>query len=253
MPLVRFAARLAAGILIAPAALGAGPDPAAALAAALPTVVRVDVVKRAPAAPAKSDFMEQIDRLLERPDRRTPDPRSESGSGFVLDPAAGLVVAADFVVRDAETISLLRHDGGVVVAELVAMDEETQLALLRAPLADLPAVAWADSGLLRPGDAVFAAGHLFELGLLVTGGIHSGTIGPGDGTSGRVYLATDAPVMMGSAGGPLLDAAGRVVGVLVGSFGTSLERSIGIAVPAAVARPVLERLRSGPTPRGGLD
>ena len=131
MPLVRFAARLAAGILIAPAALGAGPDPAAALAAALPTVVRVDVVKRAPAAPAKSDFMEQIDRLLERPDRRTPDPRSESGSGFVLDPAAGLVVAADFVVRDAETISVLRHDGGVVVPELVAMDEETQLALLR--------------------------------------------------------------------------------------------------------------------------
>lgn len=243
MPTIaRLFALLAVAILPASGSEAADPGPAAALAPALPAIVRVEIVKRTRSTPGDADLLDRLG--LDRP-----DPRNESGSGFVVDPAAGLVAAMEFVVRDAEAIALRLHDGRTVAAELLAMDEEAQLALLRAPVADLPAIAWADSGQLRPGDAVFAAGHPFDLGLLVTGGIHSGVIGPADRTSGRVYLATDAPVMPGTAGGPLFDASGRVAGVIVGSFGTSMERSVGIAVPAAVARRALERLREGAAPQ----
>ncbi len=251
MPLVRLAASLAAVVLIAPAALGAGPEPAAALAAALPAVVRVDVVKRT--QPGRDELMERLDQLLERQDRGGPDPRKESGSGFVLDAGLGLVAAAEFVVSDAEVITVQLPDGRTVTAELVAADAQTQLALLRAPITGQPAAEWADSRKLRPGDAVYAAGHHFDLGLLVTGGIHAGRIGPSDRTDGREYLATDSPVMPGSAGGPLLDSTGRVVGVIIGNFGSSMDRSLGIAVPADIARPILGRLRSGPVARGSLD
>lgn len=253
MPLLRLTAMVAAGLLSAPAAVASGPEPAAVLATALPAVVRIDVVKRVQPVAGRGEFQQQLDRLLERAERAAADPREESGSGFVVDSAAGLVAAAEFVVSNAESITLLLHDGRTVAAELVASDEESQLALLRAAVAGLPTLEWGDSEKLRRGDPVYAAGHQFNLGLLVTGGIHSGVIGPSDRTSGREYLATDAPVMLGNAGGPLLDAAGRVVGVVIGNFGTSMDRSLGIAVPASIARPVLERLREGAASPAGAD
>lgn len=150
--------------------------------------------------------------------------RSESsrgtnlGSGFVVS-GAGYLITNDHVVGDAETVSITYHDGVDTSATVVGRDRESDLAVLRAELARNVPIQFGDSDAVAVGDPVLAFGSPLALANTVTAGIVSAldrTIQAGDpGGTTRYYAAiqTDAAVNQGNSGGPLVDAAGRVIGV----------------------------------------
>lgn len=248
---------IVAMVLGAPLAQPQAPPQAAApgadvLAPLLPSVVAVRV-EQAPLTRSSTPFDEFLGLNGKRPDARE---RRGSGTAFVVDASAGLLVTTSFVVADATSIEIVLDDERAVPATVVAADEGTQLAVLRvdaAALRGLTALTWGDSRAAQVGDAVVMVGFPYELGRLASRGIVSGTsTRMGDG---REYLITDARILPGHAGGPLLDARGRVVGVAVAVFGTPASTStatIGITVPSAIAQPAVESLKLGPLARGTL-
>ena len=182
-------------------------------------------------------------------------PRVEGvGSGFVIDPD-GLIVTSYHVVKEADSVMVTLQDGRELEAVVVGADPKTDLALLEVDAGSaLPSVEFGDSDRTRVGDWVVAVGNPFGLRGTVTAGIVSGRgrdIGSGPYDD---YLQVDAPINRGSSGGPLFDRSGRVVGVNTAIFSpTGGNVGIGFAVPANVAMPVIESLRTdGRVDRGWL-
>ena len=182
-------------------------------------------------------------------------PRAEGvGSGFIVD-ASGLIVTSHHVVKGAESVTVTLQDGHALEARIAGIDPKTDLALLEVDAGgSLPVVEFGDSDRTRVGDWVVAVGNPFGLGGTVTAGIVSGRgrdIGSGPYDD---YLQLDAPINRGSSGGPLFDRSGRVVGVNTAIFSPSGGNvGIGFAIPANVAKPVIESLRTdGKVDRGWL-
>ena len=182
-------------------------------------------------------------------------PRTEGvGSGFIID-SSGIIVTSHHVVKGADSVTVTLQDGRRLEAEVVGADPKTDLALLEVDIADeLPVVEFGNSDRTRIGDWVVAVGNPFGLGGTVTAGIVSGRgrdIGSGPYDD---FLQVDAPINRGSSGGPLFDNTGRVVGVNTAIFSPSGGNiGIGFAVPANVAKPVIESLRTdGKVERGWL-
>ncbi|MEV8507414.1 trypsin-like peptidase domain-containing protein [Actinoplanes sp. NPDC051475] len=149
------------------------------------------------------------------------------GSGFVAS-RDGYVITNDHVVEGADnTMSVSFSDGSSASATLVGRDPESDIAVIKVSKGDLPPVQFGDSDSIAVGDPVLAFGSPLALVNTVTQGIVSAldrTIQAGDpGGTTRYYAAiqTDAAVNQGNSGGPLVDAAGRVVGV------NSVIRSVG--------------------------
>ncbi|MFI7597022.1 S1C family serine protease [Actinoplanes sp. NPDC049681] len=149
------------------------------------------------------------------------------GSGFVAS-RDGYVITNDHVVEGADnTMSVSFSDGSSAPATLVGRDPESDIAVIKVSKNNLPAVQFGDSDSIAVGDPVLAFGSPLALVNTVTQGIVSAldrTIQAGDpGGTTRYYAAiqTDAAVNQGNSGGPLVDAAGRVVGV------NSVIRSVG--------------------------
>ena len=200
-------------------------------------------------------FREFFERYFEDPQPVPPGPRSASqGSGFLIDPE-GLIVTNYHVVRGTAGITVTLHDGRRFDAEVRGVDERTDLALLSIPAEEpLPHAELGDSDALRVGDWVVAVGNPFGLGGTVTAGIVSARgrdirSGPFDD-----YLQIDAPINRGNSGGPLFDVSGRVVGVNTAIFSPSGGNvGIGFAIPARLARDVIEDLkRYGEVERGWM-
>ena len=182
-------------------------------------------------------------------------PRAEGvGSGFIVD-ASGLIVTSHHVVKGADSVTVTLQDGRRLEARVTGIDPKTDLALLEVDAGgSLPVVEFGDSDRTRVGDWVVAVGNPFGLGGTVTAGIVSGRgrdIGSGPYDD---YLQLDAPINRGSSGGPLFDRSGRVVGVNTAIFSPSGGNvGIGFAIPANVAKPVIESLRTdGKVDRGWL-
>jgi serine protease Do len=184
-----------------------------------------------------------------------PRPRVQSlGSGFIVDPS-GLIVTNNHVVADADEITVTLPDDTSLQAEVVGRDSITDLALLKVePKEKLPAVTWGDSTKTRVGDWVLAIGNPFGLGGTVTAGIVSARArdihaGPYDD-----FLQTDASINRGNSGGPMFNLAGEVIGINTAIFSPSGGSiGIGFAIPSALARPIIEQLRtSGKVQRGWI-
>ena len=182
-------------------------------------------------------------------------PRAEGvGSGFIVD-ASGLVVTSNHVVKGADSVTVTLQDGRKLEARIVGADPKTDLALLEVDAPEsLPVVEFGNSDRTRVGDWVVAVGNPFGLGGTVTAGIVSGRgrdIGAGPYDD---FIQIDAPINRGNSGGPLFDRSGRVVGVNTAIFSpTGGNVGIGFAVPANVAIPVVESLRTdGKVERGWL-
>ena len=149
------------------------------------------------------------------------------GSGFVATPD-GYVITNDHVVEGAgDAMSVSFSDGSSSPATLVGRDPESDIAVIKVSKSNLTTVQFGDSDSIAVGDPVLAFGSPLALVNTVTSGIVSAldrTIQAGDpGGTTRYYAAiqTDAAVNQGNSGGPLVDAAGRVVGV------NSVIRSVG--------------------------
>ncbi|AEB42738.1 MULTISPECIES: S1C family serine protease [Micromonospora] len=141
------------------------------------------------------------------------------GSGFIVS-ADGHVITNDHVVAGGTgKASVVFNDGSTAPATVVGQDEESDIAVIKVTRSGLRPVEFGDSDALAVGDPVLAIGSPLSLANTVTAGIVSAldrTMQAGEpGGPTRYYAAiqTDAAVNHGNSGGPLVDAAGRVIGV----------------------------------------
>lgn len=202
---------------------------------------------------------EQLKELFEKllpPGSAAPQERDVQslGSGFIIDPT-GYVVTNNHVIADATEVHVILSDNTKLDAEIVGKDSKTDLALLRVKSKKpLPYVVFGDSDTMRVGDWVIAVGNPFGLGGSVTAGIISArarniNAGPFDD-----FIQTDAAINRGNSGGPLFNLKGEVIGINTAIYSPSGGSiGIGFAVPAALAKPVIEQLKAhGRTFRGWL-
>ncbi|MGH9370132.1 MAG: trypsin-like peptidase domain-containing protein [Vicinamibacterales bacterium] len=191
-----------------------------------------------------------------------------SGSGVVVDPD-GYIVTNAHVVENATRIevelplsatggdpgrSILRRRGRALGAQIVAVDHETDIAVIKVEASALPALAFGDSDALRPGQLVLAFGSPLGLDSSVTLGIVSAVARQLTPEDPMIYIQTDAPINPGNSGGALVDTEGRLVGVntLIYSQGGGNE-GIGFAAPSNIVRNVFQQIRkSGRVRRGEI-
>jgi putative serine protease PepD len=175
------------------------------------------------------------------------------GSGFVVS-SDGHVITNDHVLGRGEPPAVVTfHDGSSVPATLVGREPESDLAVLRVDRTGLTPVELGDSSLIAVGDPVLAFGSPLALANTVTAGIVSAidrTIQSGDPGQVRYYAAiqTDAAVNQGNSGGPLVDAAGRVVGVnsviksVAATAGEAANIGLAFAIPISQAKRVAQEI-----------
>jgi putative serine protease PepD len=181
-----------------------------------------------------------------------------SGTGFVID-SDGHVVTNEHVVGTNQTVEVRFAEGGEEQARVVATDRSTDLAVLQVDLAghDVDPVELGSSADVQVGDPVNAIGNPFGLERSLTAGIVSAVdreIEAPNGFTINDAIQTDAPVNQGNSGGPLIDAAGNVIGV-VSQIASETGGNVGIgyAVPSDTVRSVVdELLRDGEIERGYL-
>jgi len=182
-----------------------------------------------------------------------------TGSGFVWD-ARGYVVTNDHVVRGGDSFVVTLADGTQLKADLVGTSPDNDVAVLKVetlPADGLPPLALGTSSDLRVGQAVFAIGNPFGLDQTLTTGVISGVnrqIRADTGRSIDGVIQTDAAINPGNSGGPLLDSAGRVIGINTAIVGPAGQYSgVGFAVPIDTVNRVVPVLIRGERPqRAGL-
>ena len=175
------------------------------------------------------------------------------GSGFLISDD-GYVVTNGHVVDDADEVSVILQDGTVLDAEVIGVDDKTDLALVKVQADHVfPFVSFATQE-ARVGEWVMAVGNPFGLGGTVTAGIVSARgreIGAGPYDD---FLQIDAPINRGNSGGPTFNLRGNVVGVNTAIFSPSGGSvGIGFAIPASLAVDVIDDLKDdGTVTRGWL-
>ena len=156
-----------------------------------------------------------------------------TGSGVVWD-STGLIVTNAHVADGRHPVSIVAG-GRTFDATLIASDPALDLAALRVEAADLPIALIGDSDLLRTGELVVALGNPRGIPGAASLGIvyHPAAGGPG----GRRWIAADVQLAPGCSGGPLADAAGRVVGI-----NTLVAFGLALAVPSRAVIHFLQRV-----------
>jgi len=172
-------------------------------------------------------------------------PNVRTGSGFVVH-ERGLVVTSRHVVVDALVIEVIVPKQGARAAVVVGEDAANDLALLRLedPPADLRALPISDGDDLRAGDWIVALGNPFGFSQTVTAGVVSFVgrhLPHSDFGVTNDFLQISAPVNPGSSGCPVLDLAGRVVGVTTQA--AEAAQGISFAVPSRSLRWALESMQ----------
>ncbi len=194
--------------------------------------------------------------------------RQVGGSGVILDPA-GYIVTNLHVVDGATRIqvrlprpaedtgpgaSVLKPAGELVGAQVVGIDRETDLAVLKVDRRDLPHLALGDSEAIKKGQLVFAFGSPLGLENSVSMGVVSAVARQLRPEDPMIYIQTDAPINPGSSGGPLVDTRGVVVGIntLILSMSGG-NQGLGFAAPANIVRSVFNQIKnSGYVRRGEI-
>jgi serine protease Do len=167
------------------------------------------------------------------------------GSGVIVSPD-GYILTANHVVSGAEEIMVgLGTELRKYKAKKVGTDPGTDVALLKIDEKNLPAITFTDSEKARAGDIVLAVGNPFGLRQTVTMGIISAV---GRGGVGIVdyenFIQTDAAINMGNSGGALVDIKGQLLGINTAIFSrTGGNQGVGFAIPANLARDVMQSLR----------
>ena len=174
------------------------------------------------------------------------------GSGFIIS-EDGYIVTNSHVISGGRpgnpavgSITVIMPDRKEYAAKLIGRDASSDLAVLKIEARGLPFVKFGDSARTRVGDWVVAIGNPYGLGGSVTAGIVSALHrNIGSGPYDR-YIQTDAAINQGNSGGPMFDLNGNVIGINSAIFSpTGGNVGIGFAIPAELARPIVETLRGG--------
>jgi serine protease DegS len=165
------------------------------------------------------------------------------GSGVIISPQ-GFVLTNNHVVADADEIKVMLSDGRDARATIAGLDPETDLAILRIDMPDLPSIVIGNSDSIRVGDVVFAIGNPFGVGQTVTQGIVSATGRNKLGISTfENFIQTDAAINPGNSGGALINARGELIGINTAIFSRSGgSQGIGFAIPESLAKDVMKQI-----------
>lgn len=169
------------------------------------------------------------------------------GSGVII-AADGLVVTNHHVIKDADEVKVALNDGREYAAEIVLIDEKSDLAMLKFEPEDrLKIVPLGDSESLEVGDIVLAIGNPFGVGQTVTSGIVSALARSQRGVKDfGFFIQTDAAINPGNSGGALVSMNGELIGINTAIFSRSGgSNGIGFAVPSNMVNVVLQSVRSG--------
>ena len=179
------------------------------------------------------------------------------GSGVIVDPD-GYIITNAHVVGGAQRvrvilssasagespISVLAAERKTLVANIVGLDTDIDLALLKVEAAGLPALPIGSYNKVRQGELVFAFGSPEGLQNSVTMGVISSVARQPDPDKPLVYIQTDAPINPGNSGGPLVDVEGSLVGIstfILSQSGGS--EGLGFAIPSGVVNFAYQQLR----------
>jgi serine protease Do len=211
-----------------------------------PTVVQIFVTGYT--TPDEEDPAAAAEPMIER----------SSGSGVILD-ADGYIVTNAHVVENATRLevelplaatagsgqSILRRRGRTVGAQVVAIDSETDIAVIKVDAHGLPTLPFGDSDTLRPGQIVLAFGSPLGLESSVSMGVVSAVARQLTPDDPMIYVQTDAPINPGSSGGALVDTDGRLVGINTLIYTQSGgSEGIGFAAPSNIVRNVFTQIRA---------
>ena len=167
------------------------------------------------------------------------------GAGFILD-REGTVLTNAHVVAGTATITATLYDGQRVTAEVVGIDPETDVAVVKlAPVKGLLAtVRLGDSDQIKVGQKVLVVGSPFGLGFTLTNGIVSGWGSPGmpERRTNDGMIQTTAPINPGNSGGPVMNSNGDVIGITTAVIAGA--QNIGFAIPINRAREILDELKA---------
>jgi S1-C subfamily serine protease len=173
-----------------------------------------------------------------------------TGTGFVID-ADGHILTNYHVVADATSVQVGFDDNRVVPARVLGTDATNDLALLQVDPEGLKLapLQLGDSSTAQVGDPVLAIGNPFGLDRTLTTGVVSALqrqLTAPNGFTIQHVIQTDAPINPGNSGGPLLDAAGRVIGInsqIITGGASNGNVGIGFAVPINTAKKLLPQLK----------
>ncbi len=189
-------------------------------------------------------------------DNPPPDTQQQSslGSGVIV-LAQGYILTNDHVIDGAQEIQVALSDGRNVKAQIVGADPETDLAVLKVDLQNLPAITFGLSEQVRVGDMALAIGNPFGVGETVTLGIISalGRSKLGINTFEN-FIQTDAAINPGNSGGALVDASGNLIGINSAIYSkTGGSQGIGFSIPVSLAKSVMEEIiKTGAVTRGWI-
>lgn len=236
--------------------LGARSSFAGAVMKAAPAVVSIQtIVWTTEDEPVKADE-ELIKRFLGTNSPHRPKRKAEksAGSGVIIR-QNGYILTNYHVVANRDEIGVRLSNGKLAVAQLIGSDPETDLAVLKIDLSNLPTLTSADVSQISVGDIVLAIGDPFSIGQTVTQGIISAT--------GRTrvsqntyenFLQTDAAINPGNSGGALINTRGEIVGINSNIYSSSGNfQGISFAIPIDLAHQVAEQIiQNGYVIRGWL-
>ena len=206
--------------------------------------------------PIKENMRQQLEQIFGNhlPNLTETKLHNSSGSGVILD-TRGYVITNHHVISKAEKVIVILNDGRSAEAQLVGTDPDTDLAVLKIDLDNLPEVNIADLKQLKIGDVVLAIGYPFRIGQTVTQGIISAT-GRSQVSQNTYenFLQTDAAINPGNSGGALINAEGEIIGINsliyteTGNF-----NGIGFAIPIDLVTDVMQQItENGYVIRGWL-
>ena len=223
---------------------------------AMPSVVNIFTTTEA--RPQKSPFRDDpfFKKFFgdQQDDQQQDDKQSSLGSGVIVSPQ-GYILTNNHVVEAADEIEVALTDGRKASAKVVGADPETDLAVIKIDLPNLPAITLAHVEQATVGDVVLAIGNPFGVGQTVTMGIISalGRNHLGINTFEN-FIQTDAAINPGNSGGALVDTNGNLLGINTAIYSrTGGNLGIGFAIPVSTAKTVMEEIIShGQVVRGWI-
>jgi serine protease Do len=225
------------------------PDFSAIARRGTPAVVNISALQvyRADRSPFFSDPFFRDFFGQDFPGLRMPleERKTSLGSGVIVG-ADGVIVTNNHVIEHANQIAITTADHRRFRGKLVGTDPVTDIAVVKIEAHGLASVPWGDSARAQVGEFVVAIGNPFQLNQTVTMGIISAT---GRSNVGIVdyedFIQTDAAINPGNSGGALLNTRGELIGINTAIYSeTGGYQGIGFAVPANLARTVMEQLVS---------